>query len=183
VLNHIRPDDPLDSVVGMIVIQTVPLSIGVSVANQVFGRHGENNRQGDDNGSSLSAWQEFFSDIGATVIGGVFIGFAIAPTEEVPMLAAGLDTGHLIALVAFSLLVGYVIVFASGFDEPHPEGLFQRPITETTLAYVVSLAVSLVTLYLFHQFDTTDPFQSVVEQTLVLGVPTTVGGAAGRLVI
>lgn len=41
VLNRTQPGDPLDSVLGMIVIQAVPLSIGASVANEVFGRRGE----------------------------------------------------------------------------------------------------------------------------------------------
>ena len=99
------------------------------------------------------------------------------------MLATGLDYIHLAFLVAFSLLLSYGIVFESGFDRTQPEGLFQRPITETTLAYVVSLIVALLSLYLFNQIEPGDPLRSVIEQTLVLGLPMTIGGAAGRLVI
>lgn len=183
VLNRLTLDDPLTSVVGMVVIQAVPLSIGASVANEVFGWHGEKSRQGDNNGGHVRPWQELFSDIGATAVGGVFIGFSIAPTEEVEMLAAGLGYYHLIAVVIFTLLLSYGIVFASGFDHKQPEGLFQKPTTETALAYVVSLLVAGVTLYLFDQIHFDDPLQSTVEQVLVLGVPTTVGGAAGRLVV
>jgi uncharacterized membrane protein len=40
-----------------------------------------------------------------------------------------------------------------------------------------------VVLYLFDQVATGQPLQSTVEQVLVLGLPTTVGGAAGRLVV
>jgi putative integral membrane protein (TIGR02587 family) len=183
VLNRIRPGDPLHSVLGMIVIQAVPLSIGASVANEVFGRWGEKRREGNAEGVQLKQWQELFSDVGATAIGGIFVGFSIAPTEEIPMLAAGLDYFHLALLVGFSLLLSYGIVFESGFDGGQPEGLFQRPITETTLAYVVSLLVAVVSLYLFNQIETGQPLQSVIEQTLVLGLPITIGGAAGRLVI
>jgi putative integral membrane protein (TIGR02587 family) len=183
VLNRIRPGDPLHSVLGMIVIQAVPLSIGASVANEVFGRWGEKRREGNAEGVQLKQWQELFSDVGATAIGGIFVGFSIAPTEEIPMLAAGLDYFHLALLVGFSLLLSYGIVFESGFDGGQPEGLFQRPITETTLAYVVSLLVAVVSLYLFNQIETGQPLQSVIEQTLVLGLPITIGGAAGRLVL
>ena len=183
VLNRIRPGDPLDSILGMIVVQAVPLSIGASVANELFGRRGEKRREGNSEGPKLKQWQELFSDVGATSIGSIFVGFAIAPTEEIPMLAAGLDYVHLVVLVAFSLLLSYGIVFESGFDGGQPEGLFQRPITETTLAYVISLLVAAVSLYLFNQVETGDPLQSVIEQTLVLGLPMTIGGAAGRLVI
>lgn len=183
ILNQIRLGDPIDSIIGKIVIQAVPLSIGASVANQVFGTRGDKNRQGKDGPPPLKPAQALFSDVGATIIGGIFVAFSIAPTEEIPMLASAMDYGHLMALVAFSLLVSYGIVFASGFDEPSPEGLFQRPFTETVLAYVVSLVVAFITLYLFGQTTLDAPLQSIVEQTLVLGLPMTVGGAAGRLAI
>lgn len=183
VLNRIQPGDPLDSIFGKIAIQAVPLSIGASVANEVFGRQGEKQRQGEPSSPGLKPWQELFADVGATAIGGVFIGFSIAPTEEVPMIAAGLEYIHLILLIGLSLLISYAIVFVSGFDSAQPEGLFQQPITETALAYVVSLCIAFVVLYLFDQVATGQPLQSTVEQVLVLGLPTTVGGAAGRLVV
>lgn len=183
VLNRIGPGDPLDSVLGMIAIQAVPLSIGASVANEVFRRDPERGRAGDPGDDELPAWQELLSDVGGTIIGGIFIGFSIAPTEEVRMLAAGLDYPHLVIVVAFTLLISYGIVFASGFDAAQPEGPFQDPVTETTLAYAVSLAVAFVTLYLFDQIALSDPLLSTVEQVIVLAVPTTVGGAAGRLVV
>ena len=183
-LNRIQLDDPIDRMVGLVLVQAVPLSIGASVTNEVFGRwDGRGRNGGDGSDPGLGPWQALFSDIGATVIGGVFIGFSIAPTEEVPMLAAGLEPLHLLALIVFSLLVSYGIVFASGFDVPQPEGPFQRPFTETALAYAISLLVAAASLYLFGQIGSETPLRSMFEQTVVLGVPTTVGGAAGRLVI
>lgn len=182
-LNQIRLSEPLDSIVGKIVVQAVPLSIGASIANQIFSTRGEKSRQGESHGEPMGPWHSFFSDVGATIIGGIFIGFSIAPTDEVPLIAAALDYRHLVAVIGFSLLASYMIVFASGFDQASPQGLFQRPFTETTLSYVVSLAVSFVALYLFDQIEMGDPLLSMLEETLVLGVPATVGGAAGRLVI
>ncbi|MDQ4045198.1 MAG: TIGR02587 family membrane protein, partial [Chloroflexota bacterium] len=78
VLNRISLGDPIDSVAGMILVQAVPLSFGASVANEVFGRSGS--RRGNSNNGHLPAWKELMSDIGATMIGGVIIGFSIAPT-------------------------------------------------------------------------------------------------------
>lgn len=184
VLNRISLSDPLDSIVGKIIVQAVPLSIGASLANIVFNK-GEG-RQGED--SALDRpWLSLVNDIGATAIGGIFIGFSIAPTDEVPMLAAGMSFPHELALVGLTLFIGYLIVFVSGFDpEVHGQqqpGLFQRPLTETTLAYLVSLIVALVALFLFDRIEVRDPLQTVVSQTLVLGMPTMVGGAAGRLAV
>lgn len=183
VLNRIAPDHPLDSIIGMILVQAVPLSIGASVANEVFDSRRNNGRQSRSDLPDLHPWQELVSDVGATAIGGVFVGFSIAPTDEVPMLAAGLDYPHLLALIGFTLLLSYGIVFASGFDRSRAKGLFQAPFTETALAYVVSLVVAFVALYLLDQIEIDQPLLSIIEQVLVSGVPTTVGGAAGRLVI
>lgn len=186
ILNQLRPGDSIASIVGKIALQAVPLSIGASVANQVFdaGR----SRQGNSDGNGrheqpLSAWQGIISDVGATAIGGIFIGASIAPTEEVPMIAAALDYWHLIALVGFTLLLSYGIVFASGFDSQRAAGPFQHPFTETMLAYTVSLLISFVALYLFNQVMFNEPLLTITEQVIVLGFPTTVGGAAGRLVV
>ncbi len=184
VLNQIRPDESPEAILGKIALQAVPLSIGASVANQVFGTgRDQRSRRGPDDGEPMPAREAFLSDVGATAIGGVFIGASIAPTEEIPMIAAALSYSHLLAVVGFSLVVSYGIVFASGFDDQEAEGPFQHPFTETMLAYAVSLLVSFAALYLFGQISFDDPVLSIVEQVIVLGVPTTVGGAAGRLVV
>jgi putative integral membrane protein (TIGR02587 family) len=129
-LNRIELDDPLDTILGKIVMQTLPLSLGASVANAVFARGAS--RAGDDSGGADSGggrdhgdrgghdrdgsrtrgpargkpaphWQEVLSDIGATATGGIFLGFSVAPTDEIPMLAAGLDLRHQLAVVLLTL--------------------------------------------------------------------------------
>jgi uncharacterized membrane protein len=73
-------------------------------------------------------------------LGALFLSFSIAPTDEISMLAAELDYAHALALIALSLLLTYVIVFASGFGtgQHEQQGPFQSPLTETVLAYVLS---------------------------------------------
>src|SRR5829696_1492653 len=156
VLNRIELDDPLGSVLGMVIVQAVPICIGAAVANAIFGPHGERNRAGDEeSGESQSPGQAFIADFGATVIGAIFIGFSIAPTDEVPTLAAGLEYIHALALIALSLVLTWVIVFVSGFGtgQHEQQGLFQSPLTETVLAYLLSLLVALVSLFLFDRIE------------------------------
>jgi putative integral membrane protein (TIGR02587 family) len=184
-LNRIGPSDPLDVILGKIVVQVVPLSVGASVANAVFARGMD--RQGDAAQPRHSSWQATLNDIGATATGGVLIGFSIAPTDEVSMLAVELTSGHLLAVIALSLVLTYAIVFESGFDRTHVTrpggGMFQSPIAETVAAYVVSLLVAAGALFLFNELDLDTPFRHVLAQVLVLGMPAAIGGAAGRLVV
>ena len=186
VLSRIELGDPLESVLGKVIAQAVPLCIGAAVANAIFGPHGERSREGEESsGEEQSPRQAFVADFGATIIGAIFLAFSIAPTDEVPMLAAELDHVHALALIALSLLLTGIIVFASGFGTGQHEqrGPFQSPLTETVLAYVLSLLVALVALFLFDRIEWGDPLGEIVAMVLVLGLPAAVGGAAGRLVV
>jgi len=188
VLNRIQPGDPLKSILGKVIVLAVPLSIGAAVANAIFGPRGERSRQGDeeeDEGQGRDAAQAFLTDVSATAIGAIFLAFAIAPTDEIPLLAAELTATHQVALIGLSLLLSYIIVFASGYGAGQGEspGPFQHPLTETVLAYMVSLVVALVSLALFDRIEMDAPFAHILSMVLVLGLPATIGGAAGRLVI
>lgn len=195
-LDRIGPGEPLDSIVGQVALQAVPLSLGASTANAVFAQRGQD-RSRDDDGTDgdgrkrpPNSWLATLNDLGATIGGGLFVGFSIAPTEEIPMLAGELNYAHKLALIGLALIVTYGIVFASGFDPQHsgdPDqratGIFQHPITETAVSYIVSLAVALLMLFLFDQIAPGDPLTDIVAQMIVLGFVTSIGGAAGRVVI
>ena len=182
-LNELRFDDPPAVSLAKVVVQALPLSLGASIANAIFG--GRQGREGDAR-AEAGVWQGILRDMGATATGAVFVSATVAPTEEIPMLAARLDYPHLLAVIGLSLVIGYAIVFASGFDPQQSVGappLFQHPLTETTLAYLVSLLVSLGVLFVTQQLVGGDQPAWVLEQTLVLGLPAMIGGAAGRLAI
>jgi len=182
-LNQINGSASFGAILGMLIVQAAPLSVGASVATAVFDP--DKGRVGDES-ANASPLRELLSDVGATAGGALFLGFAIAPTEEVPLLAVGLGLPHAIGLVALTLTAMYVIVFASGFDPDHRDrvdpGLFQEPFSESVLAYVVSLLVAVVLLVCFGQLLSGDPISSVLKEALVLGVPASIGGAAGRII-
>lgn len=179
-INQARLSDGLESITTTVLLLALPLSLGASVAQQVFsGRTGAEKEELSD----LSVWQGVLADVGATAIGGVFIGLSIAPTDEGAMIAAGLTWWHESAIILLSLFVSYLIVFASGFDEPSPPGVFQHPLTETVLTYLVSLLVAFAMLVVLERISFSDPFHEIVRMTVVLALPVSIGGAGGRLVI
>jgi putative integral membrane protein (TIGR02587 family) len=192
VLNRISWNEPFESNLGMIILQTVPLSIGASVSNILFSKGGDDESEDErtshqrERAKNSTVWQRTLTDIGATVAGAVIIGFSIAPTEEIPMLTNELSWAHELALVSVSILITYAIVFASGFDpqgEMQDHGIFQHPISETTISYIISLILSAIMLMLFDQISLGDPLHTSVSKVLVLGLPTAIGGAAGRVAI
>ncbi|WP_029214715.1 TIGR02587 family membrane protein [Kallotenue papyrolyticum] len=189
-LREITPATPRDETLGKIIFESVPFALGVALANQFL----SGSREGDDataaqppaptRNRQLNAT---LADIGATLIGATIIAFNIAPTDEVPMLAAASSAPWLLALMAASLLISYGIVFEAGFTRQQQrfqqQGIFQRPLSETVAAYLASLLAALGMLLFFGQLSFDDPWQLWLRYTLILGLPATIGGAAGRLAV
>jgi len=184
-LARLGPEDPPERWLAMIALQTVPLAIGASLGNAFLSDSGS--RLGDERGGSQSSWRALGTDVAATAFGAFFLCFNIAPTEEVRLLAAELGLGHLVGLIVLGLLIGYAIVFEAEFvgigSRRAQKGPFQQPVTETALSYCVSLAVAGAILLLLGRIELGDPLRDVVAQIIVLGLPATIGGAAGRLVV
>ncbi|MBD2057048.1 TIGR02587 family membrane protein [Oculatella sp. FACHB-28] len=183
-LREINSDVSLDEMLGKVLFESLPFTLGVALANQFLrGDRGGNEGQR----SYKSEINATFSDIGATLIGAAVIALNIAPTDEVVMLASAVSGGRLLAIIAASLIISYGIVFQSGFADQQKrmqqQGVFQRPMSETLACYLVSLAAAAFMLWFFHQLSFGDPWTMWLQYTLILGLPATVGGAAGRLAV
>lgn len=188
-LQEITLDTPLGEALGKVVYEAMPFGIGIALAHH-FLRRGRS--EGDDEGDQAKQEEEgelraTGADVGATVIGAIFVAFNIAPTDEVPMLAAALGPPHLLAVVAVSLVVSFSIVFVAGFsneEQRHQQqGILQHPVTETVACYLIALVCAAAMLWFFQRFDTSSPWQESLSHVLVLGLPASVGGAAGRLAV
>ncbi len=193
ILQRLTLSTPLPTALKMVVFEAAPFAVGAAVASEVFDRGSDEPRRRreehsrptarDDaaRGARGTAW-----DLGATAVGATFIGLSIAPTDEVPMLAAGIAQPWLVVLVGASLLVTYAIVFAAGFSDEERRraqtGVLQRPMTETGVAYLLSLAISAGLLWFFGNLDATTPGVALAH-AVVLSFPASIGGAAGRLVV
>jgi putative integral membrane protein (TIGR02587 family) len=187
-LREITFDTPLEEDLGKIIFESVPFSIGVALARSILsGKNGKNEEKSASSNREISSNNATLNDIGATLVGTIFIAFNIAPTDEILMLSAGVSPLWLLAIMAASLVISYGIVFVAGFTTQQKriehQGLFQRPIEETIVSYLISLAGAAVMLWFFHRLDFSDPWTLWLSQTIVLGLPATVGGAAGRLAI
>ncbi len=200
-LRRITLETPLSEALGKLIFEGVPFSLGVTLARSTLERRKPQQRRTLDAelGLSLnlrstvpktvqksvgSALGNTLVDIDVTLIGAVVIAFSIAPTEEIAIIAAGMPPWWLLVVMGASLMISYIIVFASGFTdraERTQRGLLLSPITETLLAYIVVLAASTLMLVFFQQLSGNDPWQEWLGNVIVLGLPASVGGAAGRI--
>ena len=192
-LRRITLETPLSEALGKLIFEGVPFSLGVTLARSTLDRRSVRQRrmsvlEGDPSLLSAAALgiRDVLVDIDATLIGAIAIAFSIAPTEEIAIVASGLPPLWLLVVVVASLLISYIIVFASGFTdrrERTQRGLLLNPVSETLLAYVVVLIASGLMLIFFQQLSSNDPWQEWLANIIVLGLPASVGGAAGRILI
>jgi putative integral membrane protein (TIGR02587 family) len=184
-------------VVGKVLLEAAAVSIGVSFANaQVRDR----SRTGaDDNGplqrgdgaasnSEDPEREQFHADLrdaSAALAGATVFALNIAPTEEVVLIASRLAPWQLLVLLGFSVALCYVILFASGFEEHvvHVRSLFQNVYVETILTCAIALLVAAALLSLLGESGATSSTSNAVASVVTLGLPATVGAAAGRLIV
>jgi putative integral membrane protein (TIGR02587 family) len=178
---------------GKVLFETCAVSIGVSAADaHVRGKR----RDGSDEKESeppppeqaeLESWQlrQDIRDISATLMGSVLFAINIGPTEEVLLIAGRLTPAQLAGIVLSSLLLCYVILYASGIKEHpvHIPSLLQSPPAETILTYALSLGVALTLLGGLGEPESMGSVNNLVAATVVLGLPAAVGGAAGRIAL
>lgn len=190
VLRQITVDTPVTVVLGRVVNECIPFCLGVGVARFLLeGDPGMNDDDADMRDGDTSADRQQLNsniaDIGATALGAAFIGLSIAPTDEVPMLASSMSAAWQLVVIAASLTISYVVVFVAGFsgqgERRRQRGLFQHPVTETVVTYLVALAVAGTLLWAFRREVV--PAPALFTQVVVLGLPAAVGGSVGRLAL
>jgi putative integral membrane protein (TIGR02587 family) len=198
ILREVTLQTQLQESLGKIIFESVPFALGAALANQFL-----TDPDVDTEASSPlarapgnQALQRFFpknnlnetwADIGATLVGALIIAFNIAPTEEVPTLVGAIQGPWLLGVVLVSLSVSYMIVFQANFtrqrERQMQQGLFQSPVSETIMSYLVSLGAAAIMLSFFQQIDWAMPWGVTLRHIIVLGLPATIGGAAGRLAL
>jgi len=181
-LRRITFDTALSEMLGKTIFESVPFALGVTLANQFLDdTDSEKQDEPEDN------LNETLTDIGVTLVGALIIAFNIAPTAEVPTLAIAISWPWLLLVMATSLLLSYTIVFGACLRNQdkrrQQRGLFQDPLSETIMSYLVSLCAATLMLCFFHQLNFSDPWALWLRYTLLLGLPASIGGAAGRLAI
>ncbi len=193
-LRELTPETSLRESLGKIIFESVPFALGVALANQLLGDTENSNGEGEAtnqiNDTTKNKGNELhvtLADLGGTLIGATVIAFNIAPTDEIPLLAAAASPPWELAMIATSLLISYGIVFQAGFSNQQKrrqqKGIFQRPSSETIVSYLVSLLAGAFMLWFFQKLSFSDPWTMWLDHTLMLGLPATIGGAAGRLAI
>jgi putative integral membrane protein (TIGR02587 family) len=177
-LGIITPDQPPDEVVGKIAIQMVPASFGAMLASKQLG---EQQDEAVERERGTYGGQLFLMLAGA-----LFLGFNVAPTEEMVLISYQMSVWHSIALVLVSIILLHAFVYTVGFkgeEKPGGTGGFAATLLRFSIVgYAIAVLVSLYVLWTFGRTAGVDPPQ-IAGMVAVLGFPSAIGAAIARLVI
>lgn len=188
VLREITLDTSLAEALGKIVFEAIPFAFGAALARQFLMRAADDSSDDEEPADEDEpAIGRTLADAGAAAIGAVVLSISLAPTDEIPLIAVAAPTPWLLLFVGASLVISYAIVFQADFADQTGRrahrGLFQTPLSETILAYVISLLVAGAMLAFFQRIGLDQAWDTWLAYTIVLGLPATIGAAAGRLAV
>jgi putative integral membrane protein (TIGR02587 family) len=174
-LGRIELGTSLRDAAGKVALEAIPVAFGASVARTQFSGNGG---VGEDHPGPLMRLL-----VGAG--GALLFALNVAPTEEPVMLGIEAGPWLLLAVIAATLLLTFVLVFYADFGGrrvARRPGLLNRPMPETITSYAVSLAVALLLLWAFGRTDGASP-PAILGMTVMLAVVASVGAAIGRLLV
>ena len=175
--NVLSARDPLDEFIGKTALAAVPAAMGALLAGKQFGDVDRTTREERRAG--------YPGHLFIMAVGALFLAFAVAPTEEMQLIAFKMTAAHALVLVAVSIAILHAFAYALGFpgeDNRRAHGRFAHTFAAYTLAeYGVALVISAYSLWTFGRLDGLS-FHQQVMTTVVLALPAAMGAATARLV-
>ncbi len=167
-------------ILGKTVTESMIVAVGISVGTAQLGPSGSKETGMEGNEGKFAA---IFEVIILSICGATLFGSAVAPTEEILLIAINCSPGQLLLMVLLSLGLCAVICFFSEFRGRGNRGSswFQMA-GIVALIYSLSVMVSLLMLIFFRRTDGSG-FYIIAAQTIVLAIPASIGASAGRLII
>lgn len=170
----------LRDLVGKVVLEAVPVSIGASIAMSQFGAESEVAEKRKENETYWGAMAMAFA-------GAMFFGFSVGATEEPMMLGLRITSVNAISLIVASVLIVHLVVYAVEFKrrEGGPGGRrwWQLLLKEGVSAYAISLLVAGYLLWTFGRIGADVGWAATRDMVVTLGFCTSLGAAAGELLI
>jgi putative integral membrane protein (TIGR02587 family) len=180
-IGRITPSQHFGEIVGRIVVEAVTVAIGVSVGTAQLGGDGGDAETGlpdKDEGT-------FGGQLTLALCGAILFAANVAPTEEIVRIGIEMPTHQLAALGTATLVLGALVLYYSDFRGARrwvKATGFLSVLRGTVITYAVGLVAAAGILWLFGRFDGAGP-RAIVGQIVALGVASTLGASAGRLLL
>jgi putative integral membrane protein (TIGR02587 family) len=179
-LGIVEPGEPIGVAIGKIALQSVPASFGAMLAAKQLGFADTETREVKRERASY--WGQLF----LMLAGALFLGFSVAPTEEMILISFLMSPVQSMMLIVFSILLLHGLVYTVGLkgqEKPSgPTGFSSILLRFTITGYAIAALTALYLLWTFGRIEGTSPAQ-VAAMVAVLAFPGAIGAALARLVV
>jgi len=162
-------------------LQVVPLGFGAALANRLL-------HEAEDDQEDSAEQQSLRGNVAIFAAGAIFFSLPLGASIEVNLLASNAGWPRVAAIVAMSLVMAYLILYELEFRGQSRRRTEERRLREmlthagqTCIVYAVGVVVSVLLLWGFGYL--TYSLAVNVQKIVVLSFPTTVGGAAARVIL
>lgn len=176
--------------VGAVIMQAIAASFGAVLARSQMGADSSTDLQ--PNNKSLlpenahNSLRCYLRELFLMLAGAIFLALNVAPTEEMVLVSFQMTAWHGIAAMFLSILIMHGFVYTVKFHGHETPSFEHSAISVflrfTVAGYAISLMTSYFLLWSFGRLDDTG-FDESLMACVVLGVPTSVGAAAARLIL
>lgn len=176
VFSTIGPEQQYKIAVSGILLQSVPASLGALVARSEMG-------SGEDYDKNRR--ECYRNDLMVMAIGALFLGFNIAPTQEVVQIAHQMTQGHTLSLVLMTVAIMHVFTTASYYSKKHDRIYYSQGrlfFRYTCSAWLVAAAMCVFTLWAFSVTNGMG-LDEHLATVMVLLFPAGIGASASRLIL
>lgn len=188
-LGRITLEMGVNESLGKILMESIVVAVGVSVGTAQLGGSEENDsrsHQGkeDYRKTDKGAQQAQVLRLGVLgVCGAVLVAGNVAPTEEIMMIASEVNGWRLLGIAVVSMFLCALVMY---FSEFRGSGVHDYTRVDSVLGvsftYCIALVTSALLLLLFDGFGHLSN-EMRLAQTVVLGLPASLGASAGRLLL
>ena len=167
-------------IIGKVALESVPASFGAMLAGKQLGSPEPESPQTKRERAS------YIGQLFLMLAGALFLGFSVAPTEEMILISFLMSPLQSIVLVLVSIILLHGFVYTVGFrgsEKPAgPTGFWSIFLRFTITGYAIAALAALYLLWTFGRIDGTSGFE-IAPMVAVLAFPGSVGAALARLVV
>ncbi|HEV7415323.1 TIGR02587 family membrane protein [Tianweitania sediminis] len=166
----------------IIALQAVPAGMGAVLATKQLGDERDENESEQTNEGRAGYFGQLILMLG----GALFVGFNVAPTEEMLLITVSITPSKALALMACSILILHAFVYTVGFagqeERPDGAGFLLTFAHYSVVGYALALACSAYVLWTFGRMDDVS-LSLAAAMSVVLAFPASIGAGIARLVV
>lgn len=183
-INILRPDMSLFELVGKVVMQTIAISIGISLSMSLLG-----DKEEDDDKKKQRRIDHagFWGNQAIALAGAIFLALNVAATEEPTMIGLQMQPWQSLSLLVLSVLlvfaITYALEFGGGIKHNRKRHWGHVLLSDSVATWATAFLCAAGILLLFGRIDMNTSLMASVQIVVCLTFATSLGAAAARILI